>query len=141
MKDGLTIGDFAAAAGVSPRTIRFYESKGLLPPPPRSEGGYRLYAGADLRRLRLLRRVRDLGFSLSEARSLLRLAEHEECGSFVGTAAQSMLHKLDEVDEAIERLKRTRTELEESIQSLSGPEWGDCQTAALDCVDCSCLGA
>jgi DNA-binding transcriptional MerR regulator len=141
MRDGLTIGELADATGVAPRTIRFYETKGLLPSPQRSAAGYRLYAAADLKRLRLLRRVRDLGFSLTEAQALLRLAEHDECGSFVGKAAQSMVAKLAEVDAMIERLRQTRAELASTVSGLTGADWGDCQTAALDCVDCACLGA
>ena len=47
----MTIGDLAKVAGVPPRTIRFYESKGVLPIPGRSSSGYRLYRPDDLKRL------------------------------------------------------------------------------------------
>ncbi|MSQ27769.1 MAG: MerR family transcriptional regulator [Dehalococcoidia bacterium] len=50
-----TIGELADAAGVTAKTIRFHEEKGMLPPARRSGSGYRLYGDADIRRLRLIR--------------------------------------------------------------------------------------
>ncbi|HXG35627.1 MAG TPA: MerR family transcriptional regulator [Dehalococcoidia bacterium] len=137
--EGITIGELARTSQVPPRTIRFYESKGLLPRPRRSPSGYRLYDQDDRKRLVLVRQARSLGFSLSEIKGLLRLAEHESCDSFQGRAAQSMLRKLDEVNLTIERLQRVRQELEESIKVLSQSCEGDCQQAVFDC-ECNCLG-
>ena len=70
----MTIGQLASASRVPPRTIRFYEAKRLLPSPRRAPSGYRLYGSDDLKRLRLIRRARSLGFSLTEVGELLRLA-------------------------------------------------------------------
>ena len=133
----MTIGDLAKVAGVPPRTIRFYEEKGILPSPGRSASGYRLYGPDDLKRLSLVRRARSLGFSLTEVANLIRLAQHERCDSFQGKAAQLMIQKLAEVDAAIQQLNDTRRELENSIRNNGG----DCQQAALECgCDCLCLG-
>ena len=136
----MTIGELASASSVPPRTIRFYETKGLLPPPKRSPSRYRLYGSDDLKRLTLIRRARSLGFSLTEVRNLVRLAEHEQCGSFQGKIAQSMIRKLGEVDQMIEQLNQTRRELEKSVKSLSQQDGGDCQEAMLECTECKCLG-
>ena len=136
----MTIGQLAGAANVPPRTIRFYETKRLLPAPKRAPSGYRLYGSDDLKRLKLIRRARSLGFSLTEVRDLLRLAEHEKCPSFQGEVAQRMIQKLDEVDRMIEALHRTRRELEDSLKALRERNEGDCQQAVLDC-ECKCLGA
>ena len=80
--EAMTIGDLAKVAGVPPGTIRFYESKGILPSPSRSASGYRLYGPDDLKRLSLVRRAHSLGFSLTEVGNLIRLAQHEQCDSF-----------------------------------------------------------
>src|SRR6476661_4626578 len=55
----------AARTGLTKRTLRYYEEIGLLPPPTRTEGNYRLYSAADIARLERIKRMRDLlGFSL-----------------------------------------------------------------------------
>lgn len=71
----LPIGRLSKQTGVNIETIRYYEKVGLVPPPPRSEGGHRLYGEKHLRRLIFLRRCRELGFSLEEIRTLLNLVE------------------------------------------------------------------
>jgi DNA-binding transcriptional MerR regulator len=76
------IGDVAERVGTTPRTIRYYEEMGLLPPPPAHEKGrHRTYGDADVRRLQELIRLRDLlGVSLEELRSLV---ESEEARSLL----------------------------------------------------------
>ena len=71
----LTRGTLAARTGCNIETIRYYERVGLLPPPPRSAGGHRLYGHDLVRRLNFVRRSRDLGFSIGEIRELLRLVD------------------------------------------------------------------
>ncbi|MFV0359671.1 MerR family transcriptional regulator [Tropicimonas sp.] len=70
----LKIGDLARRTGAKVVTIRYYEKIGLLPPPGRSAGNYRTYDASALKRLRFIRRCRDLGFSLDQIRELLELS-------------------------------------------------------------------
>jgi MerR family mercuric resistance operon transcriptional regulator len=70
----IQIGELARQSGSSIETIRYYERAGLLPAPPRSAGGYRLYDAADIRRLAFVRRARELGFTLDQVRALLALS-------------------------------------------------------------------
>ncbi len=67
------IGEAAKRSGVSAANIRYYETQGLLPAPPRSEGDYRLYSEADVHRLRFVRLCRALDMSLDEVRTLVGL--------------------------------------------------------------------
>src|SRR5260370_19574873 len=69
----LTIGRLAKQAGVNVETVRFYERRGLLPKPPRTASGYRLFPPDAARRLRFIRRTQELGFSLTEIGELLSL--------------------------------------------------------------------
>jgi MerR family mercuric resistance operon transcriptional regulator len=70
----VTIGILSERTAVNIETIRYYERIGVLPPPPRSTGGHRLYGEPHHRRLVFIRRARELGFSLEDVRALLGLA-------------------------------------------------------------------
>src|SRR5438105_15812976 len=70
----LTIGTLARETGVKVVTIRYYEQIGLMPVPARTDGNYRTYSLEHRRRLRFIRRCRDLGFTLDQVRDLLRLS-------------------------------------------------------------------
>ena len=70
----LKIGELARHTGLSIKTIRYYESRGLLEQPPRTEGGYRLYGPEEVARLRFVQRAKLLGLTLEEIRELVELA-------------------------------------------------------------------
>jgi MerR family transcriptional regulator, copper efflux regulator len=74
----LKIGALARRVGVTPPTIRYYEEIRLLPRANRYHGGQRNYGDEDVRRLTFIRRCRDFGFSISEIRSLLALAQDRQ---------------------------------------------------------------
>ncbi len=73
VRQGIQIGQVARETGLTVDAIRFYEKQRLLKPPPRTEGGFRLFTGQDVTRLQFIRRAQNLGFSLSEIRELLVL--------------------------------------------------------------------
>lgn len=70
----LSIGQLSRVTGVNIETIRYYERVNMLPPPPRTEGGRRVYGPEGKRVLAFIRRGRELGFALDEIRALLALA-------------------------------------------------------------------
>jgi MerR family mercuric resistance operon transcriptional regulator len=74
-QSGLLRAQLAKLTGCNLETIRYYETVGLLPPPPRSANGYRVYSPALTRRLQFILRARDIGFSMEETRSLLALTD------------------------------------------------------------------
>ena len=73
----LTIGKLARETGVKVVTIRYYEQIGVMPVAPRTDGNYRTYSSEHRRRLRFIRRCRDLGFTLDQIRDLLRLSSEK----------------------------------------------------------------
>jgi len=73
--DLMQIGQVAERTGLSLRTIRFYEEAGLVIPSARSEGGFRLYGEDEIDRLRMIKRMKPLGFSLEEMQQLLTLLD------------------------------------------------------------------
>jgi MerR family mercuric resistance operon transcriptional regulator len=108
----LTIGRLAKQAGVNLETIRFYERKGLLPKPPRSECGYRLFPVDAAKRLRFIRRAQELGFSLGEIRELLafRIAPAAKSAD-VQRRAQAKITDIEAKIRSLESMKKTLREL------------------------------
>lgn len=69
----MKIGELAKLSGLTAKTIRFYETQGLLPKAYRAENGYRIYQQQDLASLKLIKRARLVGFNLDECKNLLAL--------------------------------------------------------------------
>lgn len=75
----MTIGRLAKAAGVNVETVRYYQRRGLIREPHRPPGGQRHYGAAILEQLHFIRHAQQLGFSLDEVKSLLRLVDGGSC--------------------------------------------------------------
>lgn len=99
----MTIGALAAAAGVTARTIRHYESAGLLDAPERSVGGHRRYSSDDLDRLRRILALRRCGFGLE---SIRRLLDASSSGDALALAKRQL--ERSEVELAVARRLRER---------------------------------
>ena len=78
MLEKYTIGTLSRESGVNLETIRYYEKTNLLNKPARSDNGYRHYDESAIKRLRFIRRGRELGFGIAEIKTLLELADHPE---------------------------------------------------------------
>lgn len=108
----LKIGELAARTGCQVQTIRFYETEGLLPVPPRSTGNYRLYDHAHIERLMFIRHCRSLDMTLDEIRSLLRFqdAPEGECGEVNALLDAHLRHVATRIRE-LKALERQLVEL------------------------------
>ena len=108
----MTIGHLAKQAGVNLETVRYYERRGLLPKPPRSASGYRLFPTDSARRLRFIRRAQELGFSLKEIRELLSLrVSHTTTSKDIRVLAESKIADIDAKIRSLESMKRTLRKL------------------------------
>lgn len=105
----MRIGELAKLTGCQSETVRFYEQKGLLPPPVRSQANYRLYDASHAERLHFIRRCRSLGMSLNEVETLLGYQDQPE-RSCSGVNAL-VDHQLSEIERQIRELNALRTEL------------------------------
>lgn len=121
----LTIGKVALEAGLAIDTIRYYEREGLLPAPARRPSGYRDYPADTVKRLRFIRRAKDLGFTLGEIADLLQLTErsqHDMAG--MKQAAEA---KLTLVKAKLSELERMRKALQQMVTACPGHgEMADC---------------
>jgi DNA-binding transcriptional MerR regulator len=112
---GLLTGQVAKASGVNIQTVRFYEREGLLAAPRRSASGYRQYPDDAVRVVTFVKRAQELGFTLREARQLLRL---RSLGPKRAAAAQSVAEaKIRDVDEKLRDLMAMRAALATLLDS------------------------
>lgn len=110
------IGEVADAAGLSLRTIRYYEEIGLVIPSGRTEGGFRLYTDADVDRLKLVKALKPVGMSLETMSELLDAADRLESGECDRPDAESRLETVlgvarERCDQLEERLSEARRAL------------------------------
>jgi DNA-binding transcriptional MerR regulator len=120
MMAALTIGKLAEAAGVHVETIRYYERRGLLAPPPRTASGYRQYSADDLWRLQFIARGKRLGFTLAEIASVMSPAASAED---MLAAARA---KIAAIDEHQRELARTRCRLQQLAELCQHGDDADC---------------
>lgn len=105
----MQINQLAHLTGVSPKTIRYYESVGVLPAPRRSPNGYRNYEEGDVERLKLVVGARRLEFSLDDVTEIIAMRDRREapCRMMLDKLAQ----KADEIAHRITELQRLEGEL------------------------------
>lgn len=128
----LRIEQVAARTGLTKRTLRYYEEIGLLAPPTRTEGGYRLYSEEDITQLERIKRLRDLlGFSLAEIREIAQAeeqraqvraawpTEHDPRTRLAWLDKSDMLlrRQLELVEEKIRGLEEMRTNVRRRLES------------------------
>ena len=136
-----TIGELSRRTGVKVETIRYYEKSGIMPDPPRSTGGYRIYRETHLNRLRFIRRCRQLGFSMGDIEGLLRLVD--EHGYTCAEVRSLTLAHADTVGQKIRDLQRLEATLREIASRCTGEQVPDCPIidALLDPVDTTASNA
>jgi MerR family copper efflux transcriptional regulator len=118
MKESLTIGGVAKGDEVGVETVRFYEREGLIPEPPRRRSGYRQYPADTVRRVRFIRRAKELGFTLKEISELLslRVDPRTTCAEVRALART----KIEDVDQRIHELERMKAVLERLARACRG---------------------
>ena len=105
----MRIGELAEAAGTTAKNVRYYESEGLLRPPPRTGSGYRSYSAVDVERLGFIKKAKRLGLSLKEIRGILQLHDRREPTC---VHVRSLLDtKLAQIDRLLGDLEQFRAEL------------------------------
>ena len=138
----MQIGEFARQAGVSVRTVRYYEELGLISPERRSHGGFRLYGPESHRKLAVISFLKEMGLSLGQVREIL-LAKKTSSGNkeTVAFLKRVFREKLEAVESRICALQAMKTELANAVKILD-----DCDHCtrevlfdALACRDCLSL--
>ena len=117
------IGIAAAQSGVPAKTIRYYESIGLIPAVTRTAGGYRSYGGPDVQVLRFIQRARGLGFSVKDVANLLALwRDKSRASAEVKALTLSHIGRIDRKLTELGSIRRTLIDLAERCHGDERPE-------------------
>ncbi|MGC8502940.1 MerR family transcriptional regulator [Desulfurella sp.] len=108
------IGEVSKKLGITPRTIRYYEEFGLLDPPLRIENGIRLYSNEDIRRIKFILKLKELGLTLKE---MLELADiynqHKQSITIMPKLIEILDDHIDKIDSRISKLASLRNDIVE----------------------------
>lgn len=121
----IAIGALSKRTGVNIETIRYYERISLIPPPPRTGSGRRLYGAEDVRRLTFIRHAGDLGFDIAAIKRMLALQEVPQASC--EQVSQIAADRLEAVDSRIRRLRGLRTELTRMIKECDNGKVATCR--------------
>jgi MerR family transcriptional regulator, mercuric resistance operon regulatory protein len=120
----LSIGQLSRLTGVNIETVRYYERIKILPSPPRSASGRRIYDSTHVRALAFIRRSRELGFSLEQIRALMRLSGPEK--ATCQEVRQIASHHLEHLRAKLSDLKKLERVLAKTVARCSGGLAPDC---------------
>jgi len=117
-----TIGQISDQTGVSIETIRYYEKAGILPNPPRTAGGHRVYDNSIRDRLMFIRRCRELGFPIEDTLSLLDMADGGFTCKQVHELTVTHLKNVQSKVRDLERLEKTLKKIVDECSVGSDPD-------------------
>lgn len=115
---GLKISQVAEEANVNIETIRYYEKFGLIQKPPRTESGYRQFPSEVIQRIKFIKRVQELGFTLSEISKLLSIFDGENYDCY--DIQQFASKKIKEVEQKILDLEKIKLGLQDLYNKCPG---------------------
>lgn len=111
---GLTVSRVAKASNVNIETVRYYERRGLISKPPRTESGYRMFSHEAVDHIQFIKRAQDLGFTLEEIKNLLYVYKKEDYFP-IEDMYQFAAVKIQEIEEKINHLNNFKSLLESAI--------------------------
>jgi len=120
----MNIGEAAELSGVSAKTIRYYESVGLIQKPRRRDNGYRSYTEAEVDQLRFINRARGLGFSVQQVSELLSLYQDKQRLS--AEVKSIALQHASEIERKVNELQALRDTLLDLAKQCHGDDRPDC---------------
>lgn len=132
----LTIGQVAESTGITAKTIRFYETVGVLPAPRRTPAGYRQYTAEEVQQLLFVRRARALGLSLHHLKTLLAALNGGVRGPMRPRVREVVRAHLSAVQGQIRDLRALERQLEQVLRRMQAPSRtrtaGRCRCLELD---------
>ncbi len=120
----MNIGEVAAETGITSKSIRYYESIGLIPEAHRTGGGYRQYSDKDVQTLHFIRRARNLGFTVGDVEELLSLYRDRNRAS--ADVREIAIKHITDLDKKVAELEGMRATLTHLVEKCHGDDRPDC---------------
>lgn len=122
----IRIGELAKMAGVSTRTVKYYEELGFISPADRSKGGFRYYEKEDLDRVKIIKQLQSMDYPLSKIKEFFSIRGNSETGN---EAASQVLNNMEEQIEELEMKIKQYKELKEELEKA--------KVIVTNCLGCS----
>lgn len=138
----LSTGDMARLSGTTLRTVRFYETEGLIAPSSREGSAHRRFAPGELRKLQCISGMREAGLSLQDIKTLIGIKQRSPCAESAATALMTALNeRIEEMHGRIAVLERVRADMCAAVEALRSCR--ECITPSFPskCGSCSRMAA
>nr|WP_278046314.1 MerR family transcriptional regulator [Desemzia sp. C1] len=123
--NGLKISEIAEKSHVNIETVRYYEKRQLIPEPPRTEAGYRIFSLEDVDRIKFIKRSQELGFTLNEIKKLISITDNET--QFDSEEVfQFATQKINEIEAQIKDLEKIKVVLQDLSAQCAGTGSSQC---------------
>lgn len=117
--DYISIGNLAKSIGLTTRTLRYYEEMGIMAPPSRLDGAVRMYAPEDVRKLKFILRLKELGLSIKEMQELdAAYTEAKETDKIIPRLLEMLDNHINNLDDKMSKLASLRKEIVEYRQRM-----------------------
>lgn len=118
-EEHISIGNLARTIGVTTRTLRYYEEMGIMSPPRRLEGAVRVYTSEDVRKIKFILRLKELGLTIKEMQELDAVyAEAKETDRIIPRLIEMLDNHINNLDEKMSKLASLRKEIIEYRQRM-----------------------
>jgi len=131
-KNQFSIGEIAQKARCKVETVHYYEKSGLMPKPPRTSGGHRIYQLKDIKRLHFIRRCRELGFSIAQIKELLKFID--EPNHYCGEVKTMTMIQVTEIQQKIKDLERLKKALNQMMGECKGADYSINECPIIDAL-------
>jgi len=117
--ENISIGDLAKEIGLTTRTLRYYEEMGIMTPPRRQEGRIRFYAPHEVRKLKFILRLKELGLTIKEMQELdAAYSEARETDKIIPRLIKMLDFHINNIDQKMQKLGSLRKEIVDYRQRL-----------------------
>ena len=136
----IKIGDLAKEAGITTRTLRYYEELGMIDPVERSEGGFRLYSMDQLKKLKIIKNLKALDFELESIKEILTLKNRSDMGGDLAVKVLEILElQIRHIDSKIEQCVNIRHDIMDTYEIIKECLPCDIEIEKRECMECPVL--